>query len=106
MRLQYALCKAVIEALATLGQQTAYQLMSRLCQKGIIFTAGDIDFKFLNEKLKEMFGSGSDSLMQVIYERFNEKLEANERVSLPCDMRPSERILAILARVPASQLCT
>lgn len=100
MRQHYALYEAVLDGFATLGEPVAHQLMSQLYAEGLTFAAGDIDPKVLSDKLKKLFGSGSNDLMRVIYEKFVDKLEVTQRVAMPEEMEASEKIVTILATFP------
>lgn len=90
----------MLDGFATLGEPVAQQLMAQLYSEGMTFAAGDIDPKFLGDRLKELFGSGSDSLMRIIYDRFIEKLEDTQRLAMPQEMDPSDKILTIMASFP------
>src|SRR5262249_52120969 len=98
MEPKIALCAAVVEGFSLLGSPTEKALLEQLDFDGIHPLAGIIDVKLLDVKLKEVFGSGSEPLMKVIYDRFVDKLGKTDGLSFPSSMPMSERILQILEK--------
>ena len=72
------------------------------CVAGLDMSDEPIDAQLPCAKLKEVFGSGAEPLVRIIYERFASKLEAEQRIKFPTGTPVSECIIKTLEKSRAS----
>lgn len=97
-----ALHEAVSEGFSLLGEQTKQALEEQLDLEGLDMSDEPIDAKLMCAKLKEVFGSGAEPLVRIIYERFASKLEAEQRIKFPTGTPVYECIIKTLEKSKAS----
>ncbi len=93
-----ALHEALFEGFALLGDTTKKALEEQLDLEGLDMAEEPVDAKMLCAKLKDVFGAGSEPLIRIIYEKFVEKLDANQRIKFPAGTPVSECIVKTLEK--------
>jgi hypothetical protein len=93
-----ALHEAIFESFSFLGEATRKALEEQLDLEGLDMAEEPIDARVLCAKLKEVFGAGSEPLIQIIYQKFVQKLEAGQRIKFPAGTPVSECIVRTLEK--------